>query len=202
MGASDLTIHNKRHQISRAGVYLRKVSTTDIHIHTHKEKHWPTFQKKSTEVGVKNGKQRITRITCHCLFSLKKCQSVCFSGVLLFSCCLCCFSSSRRSPVDCKGRSKPSFWRNVNISGERSDCASHHLCDTEPGPTPRNYLISGGPLRARRHQPEPPVRAENSLIPTQCTHMCDRKRYSSSETKINVSRAPRLGIWPTSARYS
>lgn len=63
-----------------AGVYLRKVSTT----RTQKEQRWPTFQKKSTEVGVKNGKQQITRITCHCLFSLKKCQSVCFSGVLLF----------------------------------------------------------------------------------------------------------------------
>lgn len=81
MGASDLTIHNKRHQISRSRS-LPPQSLDDTH--THKEQRWPTFQKKSTEVGVKNGKQRITRITCHCLFSLKKCQSVCFSGVLLF----------------------------------------------------------------------------------------------------------------------
>ncbi len=129
-------------------------------------------------------------------------MSIClFLRCARFSCCLCCFSSSRRSPVDCKGRSKPSCWKNVNISGEPSGCVSCHLCDTEPGPTPRNYPISGGPLRARRHQLGPPVRAQNSFIPTQRAHMCDRKRYSSSETKINVSGAQRLGIWPASARH-
>lgn len=90
MGASDLTIHNKQHKISPSASLppQRRANKT----------RWPTFCEKSTEVGVKNGKQRITQITCHCLFSLKKRQSVGFSGVPLFSCCSRRFSSSRAPP--------------------------------------------------------------------------------------------------------
>lgn len=143
MGASDLTIYNKQHKISPSESLppQRRGNNT----------RWPTFRKKSTEVGVKNGKRRITQITCHCLFSLKKRQSVRFSGVPLFS----YFTSSRAlpsiSPVDRAPRSKPSRRRYVNISGEPSGCVSRHLRDTEASPTPRNYPISGGSPGAQRH---------------------------------------------------
>lgn len=164
MEASDLTIHNKWHQISRSRSFTStKVSTT----HTH----WPTFQQKSTEVGVKNGKQRITRITCHCLFSLKKCQSVCFSGVLLFP-VVCAVSLPPAAPLlIAKGDQRHAAGRAWIFQVSRAPAFSRHLRDTEPSPTPRNYLISGGPLRAQRHQPEPPVSAQKLfyLLPTCAT---------------------------------
>lgn len=136
---------------------------------------------------MKNGKQRITQITCHCLFSLKKRQSVGFSGVplffLLFVPFLFLSRPSLRSPVDPERRSKPSSRRNVNISGEPSGCVSRHLRDTEPGPTPRNYPISGGSLRARRRQPGPPVTAQNSFIPTQSTRATEKIFLIRDENK-------------------
>lgn len=70
----------------------------------------------------KKAEQWITQITCHCLFSLKKCQSVRSSGVLLFPVVYVVSfppPSLRCSLADCV-RSKLPCRKNVNISGEGS----------------------------------------------------------------------------------
>lgn len=101
---------------------------------------WPTFNTNDEGSGA-------TQITCDCLFSLKKCQSV-RSQVCCSSSCFCCFLPPTLSIFPCwlQEDQSAAAGRIWIFQVRREGCVSHHLCRAERLVPPLSLrLSSSGP---------------------------------------------------------
>lgn len=134
------------------------------------------------------------QLTCYCLFSLKKCQSV-HSQVCCSSSCFCCFLPPTLPDFPCR---LP--WDQSDAAGriwifqvQREDCISHHLRSEHKLVPPLAQTHFAGPPGALRHKPGPPVweRGSAPLFSLSSTHS-----FYGIWTKNNLNRARRVGIKP------